>query len=217
MSNDLDKLLKYAGIIFLVISFLSLAIGAIGFCVAFIIPAAIAACCMGFGTSLGLTGIACEIVSCLPNSINESTLARYGNMIPINESLDNKETPPPPLHSAAFNGDTTTIRNCIEKDNIPVNQVDDTASKWTPLHYAVNSRQIESVRTLLEYGANPLIQDKIGQTPWKYAKDYLETNQNDQDYKHCEEIFELLKNAKVAIPSNPNVSSQLHNNTDQMR
>jgi len=52
-----------------------------------------------------------------------------------------------------------------ELPNIICNQSD----QASPLHFAVLSNQLESVRILLQFGGNPNQKDSLGNTPLHYA------------------------------------------------
>ncbi|HEY7441023.1 MAG TPA: ankyrin repeat domain-containing protein [Vicinamibacterales bacterium] len=73
------------------------------------------------------------------------------------------------LLSAVAMGDVDAIRDCI-RDGADLNQrMDRTNHRQTPLHLAIVKKQVHSLATLLELGADPDIEDAAGLTPLDQA------------------------------------------------
>ncbi|CAG8228668.1 unnamed protein product [Penicillium salamii] len=86
------------------------------------------------------------------------------------------DTPPPRLSSKMAGGSTSTIRNNLfsamrERDHTAIEQLlnsgvsPDREGDFYPLHEAVNQRDIESLRLLLAFEANPNTAEPQGKTP----------------------------------------------------
>jgi len=73
------------------------------------------------------------------------------------------------LSKYAAKGDIKTLQNIISENKLNVNQPNDSYG-WTPLFYAVDNNQAETVSFLLASGANVNMKDKNGHTPLHYAK-----------------------------------------------
>lgn len=69
---------------------------------------------------------------------------------------------PTALHTAARSGDALQIARILDKGGISINATD--ATGWTPLHCAAQTTSAESVRMLLERGADVLAQTDIKAT-----------------------------------------------------
>jgi ankyrin repeat protein len=75
-----------------------------------------------------------------------------------------------PLTQAARNGDTRSI-HALAKQGADVNAADGVNS-WTPLEHAIHKHQVESVKALLDAGADPNLTDPRGVTPLMMAAGY---------------------------------------------
>lgn len=72
-----------------------------------------------------------------------------------------------PLHAAAIRADVTLIKALMKVDGANVDVADSTG--WTPLMYAIDERSKESVRALLEAGADAVRLNKEGYAPLHLA------------------------------------------------
>lgn len=77
--------------------------------------------------------------------------------------------PSAPLHEAAFSGDLEAIARLLDRDPSAKNElatffVDPRRSTITPLMWAVEGGKAQSVRTLLDRGADVNITDRLGRT-----------------------------------------------------
>jgi ankyrin repeat protein len=82
------------------------------------------------------------------------------------------------------------------KRGMDVNTVIDNILGWTPLFYAVNARNVETVNYLLQRGARQDILDELGDTPLKV----LETSINEKGSTDETDVIKLLL---IAHPSTP--------------
>ncbi|KER26692.1 hypothetical protein T265_13953, partial [Opisthorchis viverrini] len=73
-----------------------------------------------------------------------------------------------PAHSAAYDGDLTTLRTLIEEGVIKVNERDEQGS--TPLHKAAGQGHVKIIHWLLENGADPSITNHLGERPVDVAR-----------------------------------------------
>lgn len=82
-----------------------------------------------------------------------------------------------PLHQAASDGNLTLLQHWLEQGTHPdtiggslcwLRGASETCTR-TPLHYAAKRGQLECVRLLLKYGANPNAKDSDGYTPIHYV------------------------------------------------
>ena len=73
-----------------------------------------------------------------------------------------------PLHLAAENGDDSMINHLCQQKGVDVNVCDKYGA--TPLHYAAANCNKETMKALLELGADPLLRDSLNHTALWHAR-----------------------------------------------
>ena len=97
----------------------------------------------------------------------------------VNANINDEEETP--LHVAAREGDTDTVRELL-KHGTDVNARNDKG--WTSLHLAAREGQIDTARELLKHGADVNARDDKGRATLHIAA----------EYGHADVIQELLNN-----------------------
>jgi len=121
------------------------------------------------------------------------------------------------LHIAASTEGGKCLLYLLEQGEF-INQICNEQDKATPLHFAVLSGMFVNVKILLRFGANPNVQDNLGNTPMHFAVigknvsmvRLLDENNAKADLKNNEgmtaidyAITESLKDIKLFFMSNP--------------
>ena len=73
------------------------------------------------------------------------------------------------LSKCAAKGDVKTLQKLLSENKLNINEPNDSYG-WTPLFYAVDNKQTETVSFLLASGADVNIKDNNDKTPLHYAK-----------------------------------------------
>eukprot|EP00658_Telonema_sp_P-2_P021665 TRINITY_DN18639_c0_g1_i1.p1 TRINITY_DN18639_c0_g1~~TRINITY_DN18639_c0_g1_i1.p1 ORF type:complete len:199 (+),score=55.69 TRINITY_DN18639_c0_g1_i1:170-766(+) len=113
-----------------------------------------------------------------------------------------------PLHWAAMAGNTSFIMSSLadfdEADRALVNAQDDKGR--TPLHMAAIAGKSESVKMLVEFRADPTLEDSMGKKAYDYAKDagirsylYLHREKPPEYVPYDEEEVESVKSVEKAL------------------
>jgi ankyrin repeat protein len=77
-----------------------------------------------------------------------------------------------PLFLAVYYGHVEFARMLlVNKGGASINDLDDNF-RWTPLHVAVDKRNIQAVRLLLEHGADVNVRNRSGETPSQLGLKY---------------------------------------------
>ena len=106
---------------------------------------------------------------CAASKSYNGLLALFAQLFPVSILDDmNDQNPYSALHKAAKHGYFTTIRFLVENLHININ-IQDLKHGSTPLHLAANKSQFSAFETLIKLGANPLIKDNNGNTPFDIA------------------------------------------------
>lgn len=72
------------------------------------------------------------------------------------------------MGTAAYYGNEEAVETLLKKDSRLAN-IGSTVDGWTPLEDATLKANVEIVKILLKYGANPTLTDKHGGTPMDMA------------------------------------------------
>ncbi|MEZ0325126.1 MAG: ankyrin repeat domain-containing protein [Fimbriimonas sp.] len=75
-----------------------------------------------------------------------------------------------PLHHAAFNNNVEAARQVLKRDPSLLNSVD--SDDRTAVHYAAAADSADVLELLLDKGANPNVQSKVGVTPLQWGMEF---------------------------------------------
>lgn len=112
-----------------------------------------------FATFYGNYEIVQMIINSLPLLIDLNELNKYGQNL-VHVAAKSSEN--------SFNNPTGILK-LLHQKGLNIN-LKDKFFEQTPLHYAVQNGDLKNVKTLIELGADPNIQDFIGRTPCHLAK-----------------------------------------------
>jgi ankyrin repeat protein len=139
-----------------------------------------------------------EVIKCLPelkklvadvcSDAAECTVIMPGFLGPI-------------VCTGVMHGRLKLVSHMIEQEKIPVN-ANHRDSKMTALHFAVIHEHVHVVRWLLQHGANPLLEDALGQRPRQYVKD--------QDIRQSLEEAEKIWRSRIVAGKSSKLHSQAH-------
>ncbi|KAG7563038.1 hypothetical protein FFLO_01470 [Filobasidium floriforme] len=82
--------------------------------------------------------------------------------------MDSEEELHEPVHARAMDGDIQALTDILKSDGDLINSQDEFG--MSPLHYAADRGHVDTVRMLLDKGADRSLQDSEGLTPFQLAE-----------------------------------------------